>query len=67
MTHCMYCREDLSMYNLDFTREIVCGRCVQRLLGTKNLPQKRHVSPATARTVGSRRGRKGKKPPTGVE
>ena len=64
---CMYCLKDISMYNLDFKRDIVCGTCVQRLLGTKNLPTRRSQRPRTARTVGGVGSGKGKKPPTGVE
>ena len=41
VTVCMYCEKDLSKYNLDFKRDIVCDRCTQGLVGGKNLPQKR--------------------------
>ena len=34
---CMYCLKDISEYNLDFTRDIVCGRCVQRLIGSPQM------------------------------
>lgn len=35
---CMYCLKDISRYNLDFKRDIVCGTCVQKLVGGKELP-----------------------------
>ena len=41
MSHklCMYCLKDLSaIRQLDFTREIVCGDCVQGLVGSSALP-----------------------------
>lgn len=57
---CMYCLKDVSKYNLDFTRDIVCGECTQRLVGTKNIPQKRSHKPATARKVRSAGKIKGK-------
>ena len=66
----MYCLEDLSRYNLDFTRDIVCGRCVQRLIGCPE-PTRKHTArgsekPTTARKVRSVGQTKGKKAPTGV-
>ena len=63
----MYCTKKIKEKNLNHNRGIVCPDCVQRLVGTKNLPQKRHVSPATARKVRTVGSGKGKKPPTGVE
>ena len=65
--YCMYCTKKIKEKNLNHNRGIVCPDCVQRLLGTKNLPARRPVSPATARTVGGAGSGKGKKPPTGVE
>ena len=68
--YCMYCTKDISMYNLDFKRDIVCGTCVQRLVGTKNIPkkhaQKRHRRRSTCKTIGGVGGRVGKKNATGV-
>ena len=67
---CMYCLRDISRYNLDFKRDIVCGMCVQRLISAPEYPRKRiargSVSPATARKVCGVRQTKGKKTPTGV-
>jgi len=62
----MYCLKDLRKYNLDFTRDIVCGTCTQRLVGAKNIPKKHHQSLATARKGRGAGSGKGKKPPTGV-
>jgi len=50
-SNCMYCLENLSKYNLDFSRDIVCGRCVQRLVGAGNIPQKRPESACSGRKV----------------
>ena len=37
----MYCLKDLrKIKQLDFTREIVCGDCVQKLVGSSALPKK---------------------------
>ena len=67
---CMYCLGTLKKYNLDFTRDIVCGTCVQKLLGTKNIPrkyaQKRSQRPRKSQTIGSVGNAVGKKLPTGV-
>ena len=68
MTYCMYCTKKIKEKNLNHSRNIVCPDCVQKLVGYhKKIARKRHVSPATARTVGGVGSGKGKKPPTGVE
>jgi DNA-directed RNA polymerase subunit RPC12/RpoP len=66
MTYCMYCTKKIKEKNLNHNRGIICPACVQRLVGTKNIPLRRSVSPATARKVRGARPSKGKKPPTGV-
>ena len=70
MRYCMYCTKDIGMYNLDFKRDIVCGTCVQRLLGTKNIPQKhtqkRPHRRSKPQTMGGAYKTMGNKSPTGV-
>jgi len=49
--YCMYCAKDMSKWNLDFSRDIVCDDCTQKLVGGKELPEFRPQKPRTARKV----------------
>lgn len=58
---CMYCLKDISRYNLDFKRDIVCPECVQKLVGYhEKTPRRRSEEPATARKVRGADSFKGK-------
>ena len=63
---CMYCLEDISRYNLDFKRDIVCHECIQRLVPYRKYTRRGSKRVATARKVRDVGSGKGKKPPTGV-
>jgi len=67
MTYCMYCTKKIDEGNLNHDKEIICGKCVQKLIGGPGMPTRRPKKPATARKVRGAGPGKGKNPPTGVE
>ncbi len=40
---CMYCLANLEEKTLDFSRDIVCGTCVQKLVGFSTPPKRKPV------------------------